>query len=334
MLDDTDNPDPSDPSATPFYQLAPDTILDAVESIGLLPTGSLLALNSFENRVYQLELDDGSFVIAKFYRPERWSDAAIVEEHTFTAALAEEEISVVAPLVIEGDTLFRHNQFRFAIMPRQGGHPPNLEDQGNLEVLARTIARMHMVGARSNFEHRPLINSKRLGHDSRTFLLENQFIPPDIEPAYASVTTDLLSIVDERLANANHIRLHGDSHMGNVLWRVDTPHFVDFDDCAMGPPIQDLWMLLSGERPEQLAQIGIILDAYHDFYDFDASTLSYVEALRSLRIMYHAAWIARRWEDPAFTQAFSWFGSARYWSEHLLSLREQQALLQEPPLIY
>ncbi|MEM7096724.1 MAG: serine/threonine protein kinase [Pseudomonadota bacterium] len=333
MADNTDHPSPAS-SATPFYELGPDTILDAVESVGMLPTGSLLALNSFENRVYQLELEDGSFVVVKFYRPQRWSDAAIIEEHTFTEALAEEEISVVAPMQINGDTLFHHKHFRFAVMPRQGGHPPNLEDKGNLEVLARTIARMHMVGARMNFEHRQKISSQRLGHESRTFLLEHQFIPPDIEPAYESVTADLLDAIDNRMTDIRSIRLHGDSHMGNVLWRTDTPHFVDFDDCAMGPPIQDLWMLLSGERTEQLSQIGTILDAYQDFYDFDPSTLSYVEALRSLRIMYHAAWIARRWEDPAFTQAFSWFGSARYWSEHVLSLREQQALLQEPPLIY
>lgn len=326
--------DPNASSDTPFYELSPDTILDAIESVGFEPTGSLLALNSFENRVYQLELEDGSFVVAKFYRPGRWRDAAILEEHQFTQELAEEEISVVAPLAIDGQTLFRHQEFRFSVSPRQGGHPPNLEDENNLEVLARTIARMHMVGGRSQFQHRVSISSQRLGHDGVAYLLEHQFIPPDIEPAYVSVTRDLLSHIDELFGDFTHIRTHGDCHMGNVLWRDNTPHFVDFDDCASGPPVQDLWMLLSGERSDQLRQLGVILDAYTEFYDFDTRTLRLIEALRSLRIIYHAAWIARRWQDPAFPAAFSWFDTPRYWSEHLLSLREQQALLNEPPLVY
>ena len=328
----------ADKSATPFYQLSPDSILDAVESVGLLPTGSLLALNSFENRVYQIELEDGSFIVAKFYRPGRWSDEAILEEHQFTAELAEEEISVIAPIEIDGVSLFHHGDFRFSIAPRQGGHPPNLEDESNLEVLARTIARMHAVGGRKKFSYRVSIDSQRLGHDSVNFLLENAFIPPDLEPAYTSITTDLLNRIDTMYqhhhAHQAVIRLHGDCHMGNVLWREDTPHFIDFDDCASGPAVQDLWMLLSGERHDQLQQLGIILDAYTEFYDFDTRTLGYIEALRTLRILYHAAWIARRWQDPAFPAAFSWFDNPRYWSDQVLSLREQQALLDDPPLVY
>jgi Ser/Thr protein kinase RdoA (MazF antagonist) len=319
---------------TPYANLSPELILEALESVGLHPNGGLLALNSYENRVYQAEMEDGGFVVTKFYRPHRWSDAAIREEHGFTFELSEAEISVVAPMLVDGESLFEHQSFRFAVYPRQGGHPPNLENVDDLEVLARTIGRMHALGSAAAFAHRPALTCKRLGNDSREYLLQHDFIPADIEPAYASVTEHLLQRIDPLLASLTAIRIHGDCHMGNVLWRDDTPHFVDFDDCVMGPPIQDLWMLLSGERAEQTQQLSLILDAYTTFYEFDASTLRAVEALRTLRIMHHAAWIARRWHDPAFPAAFPWFDSPRFWSDHLLELREQQALLDEPPLTY
>ncbi len=318
----------------PYADLSPETILDAMEEVGFAASGGLLALNSYENRVYQIELEDGDFVVAKFYRPDRWTDDAIREEHSFTAELKAEEISVVAPLARDGDTLFEHKGFRFAVFPRQGGHPPNLENETDLEVLARTIARLHAVGSRTNFDHRASLSTERLGHDSREFLLAGQFVPPDIEEAYSTVTTHLLERIDPLVADAPAVRIHGDCHMGNVLWRGDTPHFVDFDDCVMGPPVQDLWMLLSGERAEQTAQLALILDAYTTFTDFATATLRLVEPLRTLRIMHHAAWIARRWHDPAFPLAFPWFDSPRFWSDHLLELREQQALLDEPPLTY
>ncbi len=321
-------------TTTPYAGLHPDLILAAVESVGLNATGSLLALNSYENRVYQVELEDGSFVVAKFYRPQRWSRDAIIEEHQFTLELQAAEISVVAPIVIDGTSLFEYGQFQFSLSPRQGGHPPNLENEDDLEVLARTIARIHAVGAAAPFQHRPQLSAQRLGTDSRSFLLQENFIPPDIEEAYASVTEHLLQRISPMLEDMPMQRLHGDCHMGNVLWRSGTPHFVDFDDCQSGPPIQDLWMLLSGERAEQTAQLATILDAYNSFCDFSTATLAYIEALRTLRIMHHAAWIARRWQDPAFPPAFSWFDTPRYWSEHLLSLREQQAMLEEPPLSY
>ena len=321
-------------ATTPYDSLDPDAMLAAIESIGLLPTGGFLALNSYENRVYQIELDDGQFVVAKFYRPARWTAEAIREEHAFTRELLEADISVVAPIERDGETLFHHGDFDFAVFPRQGGHPPNLENEDDLEVLSRTIARMHAIGATRTFEHRVALTSQRLGHESRAHVLASGFVPPEQEEAYASTTAYLLEAVDPILDDLPSIRIHGDCHMGNVLWRGDTPHFVDFDDCVSGPPIQDLWMLLSGERFEQTAQLCTILDAYNDFYEFDVRTLAAIEALRTLRIMHHAAWIARRWDDPAFPQAFPWFASARYWSEHLLSLREQQAALQEPPLSY
>ncbi len=248
--------------------------------------------------------------------------------------LLDAEISVVAPVQRDGTTLFDYAGFSFAVFRRQGGHPPNLENLDDLEVLSRTIARMHVVGARGEFAHRPDLNTQRLGHNSRSYLLDNNFIPADVETAYASTTEHLLARIDGMLGDTRHIRIHGDCHMGNVLWRVDTPHFVDFDDCVSGPPIQDLWMLLSGDRADQTSQLSTILDAYTTFFDFDVTSLSSIEALRTLRIMHHAAWIARRWHDPAFPNAFPWFDTPRYWSEHLLELREQMALLDEPPLTY
>ncbi len=320
---------------TPYADLSPDAILDAVEAAGFRPSGGLLELNSYENRVFQLELEDGAFVVAKFYRPGRWSDAQIAEEHAFTAELADAEVPVVVPLERDGRTLFLHGGFRFAVYPRQGGHPPNIELDDNLRVLGRTIARIHAVGATRRFSHRPELSVQRLGTDSRSFLLDNGFLPPDVEAAYASITEHLLQRLDGvmgPLRRRQEGRIHGDCHLGNLLWRGDTPHFVDFDDCVNGPPVQDLWMLLSGEREERQGQLKTILDAYETFHHFEAATLAMIEPLRTLRIMHHAAWIARRWNDPAFPRAFPSFDTGRYWSEHVLTLREQLAALDEPPL--
>ncbi len=330
----------TDPAETPYADLSPEVILDALEHAGFAPTGGLLELNSYENRVYQLELEDGGFVVAKFYRPGRWSDAQIAEEHAFSLELAAGEVPVVTPLIRDGDSLFTHAGYRFAVYPRQGGHPPNIEIEDNLKVLSRTIARIHAIGATRRFTHRPDLSAARLGHDSRAFLLERQFLPPDMEDAYASITTHLLDRIDAVMdrAGGDHAgrihagRIHGDCHLGNLLWRGDTPHFVDFDDCVNGPPIQDLWMLLSGERDERQGQLKTIVEAYDTFHRFEAASLMLIEPLRTLRIMHHAAWIARRWHDPAFPRAFPTFDSPRYWSEHVLSLREQLAALDEPPL--
>jgi len=322
-------------SETPYDGLSPDRILDALESAGFEPTGGLLALNSYENRVYQIELESEDFVVAKFYRPDRWTDEAINEEHTFTLELFDHELPVVPPIVREGISLFEHEGFRFAVFPRQGGYPPNLENQDDVAVLARTLARIHTVGQTRKFEHRVTLSTQRLGRDSRTYLLEGNWLPPDVEEAYATLTEYLLDEIDRRLPeNARGQRIHGDCHMGNVLWRGDTPHFVDLDDCQTGPEIQDLWMLLSGEHHERQAQLNRLLDAYLPFHDLDLATLDFIEPLRTLRIMHHAAWLARRWSDPAFPVAFPWFDTQRYWSEHVLELREQQAALVEPPLQY
>lgn len=329
MQTEQDNLNPA-----PYEALTPDAVLDALESIGLEPTGGLTALNSYENRVYQVAMEDGSFVITKFYRPNRWTDEAILEEHAFTQGLFDAELSVVPPMSINGDSVFQHLNFRFAVFRRQGGHPPNLENEDDLEVLARSLARLHAFGTTQPFAHRVTLNTKRFGQSSRDFLLQNDFIPLEMEEAYRSITEQLLERITPLMADSPVTPIHGDCHMGNILWRDDTPHFVDFDDCMSGPPIQDLWMLLSGERPNQTLQLNLILDAYRDFHDFDVSTLNLIEPLRTLRIMHHAAWIARRWQDPAFPIAFPTFDSVSYWSNHVLALREQLAMLDEPPLVY
>lgn len=317
---------------TPFAGLTPDLILDAVDAAGFESTGSLLELNSYENRVYQVELADGTFVVPKFYRPGRWTDAQILEEHAFSAELKEAELPVVAPIERAGATLFQHAGFRYAVFPRQGGHAPNLEDPENLRVLARTLARMHALGGTRSFITRPTLTVERLGRASREFVLTHGFVPLELEQAYGSVSAHLLDRCDQLLEDLQTVRIHGDCHPGNLLWRGDGPHFVDFDDCMTGPPIQDLWMLLSGDRAEREAQLGIIVPAYETFADFDDTSLRMVEPLRTLRIMHHAGWIARRWDDPAFPRAFPGFDSVRYWSNHVLALREQQSALDEQPL--
>ncbi len=318
----------------PFENLGPETILAALESVGFEPNGSLLALNSYENRVYQAQTESLEFYVAKFYRPERWTYEAIEEEHDFSYELLDSDISVVAPIQIDGSTIFDFAGYHFAIFPRQGGHPPNLENKDDLEVLSRSIARIHAIGSKKPFKHREIFSMDRLGTRSREFILGSDFLPPELVEAYASTSHNLLSAIDPSLIESQQIRIHGDCHMGNVLWRNDISHFVDFDDCLNGPPIQDLWMLLSGERQDQLNQVNTILDAYNEFYDFNPSTLNIIEPLRTLRMIHHAAWIGKRWEDPAFPLAFPFFNSAKYWSDHILTLKEQESKLVEEPLYY
>jgi len=319
----------------PYAALSPDRVLDALEAHGWLPSGGLLELNSYENRVYQVELDGGGFVVTKFYRPARWSDAQIREEHGFTLELAEAELPVVAPLARDGETLFGHGGFRFAVFPRQGGRAPDLELGASMEVLARTLARLHSVGRQHPFEARARLTVERMGWESRQYLLDSGFVPAELEPAYAQVTENLLRTVAANWPDgASWRRIHGDCHLGNLLWRDDMPHFVDFDDCVTGPAVQDLWMLLSGSRDDQEAQLKRLLDAYQSFTTFDSASLALIEPLRTLRMLNQAAWIGRRWHDPAFPRAFPWFGETRFWSQHILELREQEAALSEPPLRY
>lgn len=323
-------------SATPYENLTPDTILAAVESAGRLSDGRLLALNSYENRVYQVGIEDSAPLIAKFYRPGRWSDAAILEEHAFSRELTDAEIPVVAPLAdAQGATLLHHAGYRFALFPRQGGRAPDLERPDQLEWLGRFIGRIHAVGAAGRFQNRPKIDIETLGRRPREFILHSGFLPPELVPRYREVTDLLLAGVTrsfERAGEFRHIRLHGDCHPGNLLWTDKGPHFVDLDDCATGPAVQDLWMLLAGSRADMQQQLGHVLDGYQQFADFNSAELWLMEALRALRMLHYAAWVARRWSDPAFPRAFPWFNAPRYWEEHIQSLREQLALLDEVPL--
>jgi Ser/Thr protein kinase RdoA (MazF antagonist) len=310
-------------------------VIDAVESAGYLSDARLLALNSYENRVYQVGIEDGTPLIAKFYRPERWSDAQRLEEHAFSLELQAAEISVVAPLVDSGGrTLHEFEGFRFALFQRRGGHPPELDNFDNLLVLGRTLGRIHAVGRAAKFKHRQQISVERMLAQSREFLLEG-FIPKSLVPAYSTLTSDLLQTVTAIYAEVkagDMIRVHGDCHVGNILWRDDTAHFVDLDDCCTAPALQDLWMFLSGERPYRELQLAELIEGYAEFCDFDPRQLRWLEALRTLRLAHYAAWLARRWNDPAFPRSFTWFNTERYWSDHILELREQMSALQEEPL--
>jgi Ser/Thr protein kinase RdoA (MazF antagonist) len=318
-----------------YDRLTPDVVIDAVESAGYLSDARLLALNSYENRVYQVGLEEDTPLVAKFYRPGRWSDQQILEEHAFAAELVAAEISVVAPLATaDGRTLHSFDGYRFALFPRRGGYPPELDNPDSLLVLGRTLGRIHAVGRAGKFRHRQSIDVERMLGQSRLFLLEG-FIPADLRPAYETLTADLLRRVEAVMAEVraeDQIRLHGDCHVGNILWRDDTAHFVDLDDCVTGPSMQDLWMFLSGERHERELQLAELLEGYGEFCDFDPRQLRWMEALRTLRIAHYAAWLARRWDDPAFPRSFTWFNTERYWADHILELREQLAALDEPPL--
>jgi Ser/Thr protein kinase RdoA (MazF antagonist) len=318
-----------------FSTLPPDCVLNALESVGFRSDGRLLALNSYENRVYQIGMDEGAPLVAKFYRPGRWTDAAILEEHAFVQELAEREIPVVPALVLDGITLHSFEGFRFAVFPKHGGRAPELEDPSTLEWMGRFLGRIHAIGALKPFRARPALDIASFGEQPRDYLLAHTFIPADLDAAYRSAVNQALEGVRHCFARAGEVhalRLHGDCHVGNVLWTDDGPHFVDFDDSRMGPAVQDLWMLLSGERAERVRQLADVLAGYEDFCDFDARELHLVEALRTLRLIHYAAWLAQRWEDPAFKQAFPWFNTQRYWQDRILELREQIALMDEPPL--
>jgi len=318
-----------------FHTLTPDCVLDALENIGVHGDGRLLALNSYENRVYQIGVEDAVPVVVKFYRPQRWSDAAILEEHAFVQELADQEIPVVPAMTLAGCSLHEFKGFRFAVFPRQGGRAPELDDPATRERIGRFIGRIHAVGASKSFLARPGIDIQSFGKEPLAFLLNNGFVPEDLLVAYRTVAEQALEGVRFCFDRAGHvpmIRLHGDCHAGNVLWTDAGPHFVDFDDSRMGPAVQDLWMLLSGERDNMARQLADILAGYEDFCEFDARQLHLLEALRTLRLIHYAAWLARRWDDPAFPLAFPWFNTQRYWQDRILELREQIALMDEPPL--
>ena len=323
-------------TASNFSDLTPDLILDAMESLSLRCDGRMLALNSYENRVYQIGIEDSSPLVVKFYRPDRWTDSAILEEHAFVSELVEREIPVVPALSINDKTLHSFGGFRFSVFAKHGGRAPELENRDTLEWMGRFLGRIHAVGALKPFAHRPTLNISSFGEEPYAYLLKHNFIPEDILAAYRSVVEQALEGVrhcyDRAGSTVKMLRLHGDCHAGNVLWTDDGPHFVDFDDSRMGPAVQDLWMLLSGDRTDMVKQLSDVLAGYEDFHDFDPRELHLIEALRTLRLIHYSAWLAQRWDDPAFKQAFPWFNTQRYWQDRILELREQIALMQEPPL--
>ncbi|MFL2840452.1 MAG: serine/threonine protein kinase [Pseudohongiellaceae bacterium] len=324
-------------SAHPFALLSPDMVIAAVESNGLVSDARILALNSYENRVYQVGIADSEPVIVKFYRPMRWITAQILEEHDFSLELAELEIPIVPPVKnTEGKTLLEFEGFRFAIFERKGGHPPEFDNLDNLLVMGRFLGRLHQAGAIHDFQTRNTLSIELFAEKSANFLLEQEFLPVDLSQAYESLVKDLIDrmyIISKDIAQPKLIRIHGDCHIGNVLWRDDTPHFVDLDDCMMGPAIQDLWMLLSGNREQRLQQLSELVNGYNEFYHFNPSELALIETFRTLRLMNYSAWLARRWDDPAFPKSFPWFNTENYWAGHILELREQLAALDEAPLV-
>ncbi|MDJ0709909.1 MAG: serine/threonine protein kinase [Woeseiaceae bacterium] len=325
----------NDAATLAFADLQPDDILAALSELGFACDGRFLALNSYENRVYQVGIEDGPPIVTKFYRPGRWSDAAILEEHAFAAALHAQEIPVVPAMEHDGASLHHCGHHRLAVYRCYGGRAPDLDDYELQKQLGRLVARIHLEGEISRFEHRPGIDIDSYGTDSVEYLLDHDFIPAENLDAYESIAELVLDGVEacfERAGGVREIRLHGDFHPGNVLVRGEQLHIVDLDDCRHGPSVQDLWMFLSGDRDEQTPQLEALLEGYTSFRPFDARELNLIEALRSLRIMHYAAWLARRWDDPAFKVAFPWFDSRRYWDEHILALREQVALMQETPL--
>jgi Ser/Thr protein kinase RdoA (MazF antagonist) len=324
----------------PYDGLTPDAVLDALEAVGVRGDGRLLALNSYENRVYQVNLEEGGYVVVKFYRPARWSDAQILEEHAFGLELAEREVPVVAPQVINGTTLHEWSGFRFAVYPRRGGRSPELEDEKVLEWIGRFLGRIHAVGSARRFTHRPALNPQTFGTEPRDWLLASGMVPGDLKDVWVSVVDLALQKVKDAFSEAETpaLRIHGDCHVGNILWteagnRADAgPHFVDLDDARMGPAVQDLWMLLAGDRATAQKQLKALLEGYEQFRPFERAELRLIEPLRTLRLVHYSYWLARRWGDPAFPAAFPWFGTQRYWQDRILELREQTSAMEEPSL--
>ena len=320
-----------------YANLSPDDVLNTVEQFGYQCDGRLLALNSYENRVYRVGLEDGASIIAKFYRPKRWTDQAILEEHQFTFELADLEIPVVCPLKIEGLSLLHTQQYRLALFENRGGRAPDLEDFDQLELMGRFMGRIHAVGKNTPFAHRPKLDIQTFGYDARDFVLKKNFIPKELVVVYETLTQQLLDeagLCYQRAGEVPLIRCHGDCHPSNILWTEQGPHIVDFDDARNAPAVQDLWMYLAGDRPDRTAGIDALLTGYTEFCDFDARQLHLIEALRTLRLIHYFGWLAKRWDDPAFKIAFPWFNTQQSWEQHILDLREQAALLHEEPLAW
>lgn len=326
----------TDSAPAPFDALDPDAVFSAAESIGLVPSGRLFALNSYENRVYQLGDEEGALWVLKFYRPARWSDAQIAEEHDFTFEMAAAELPVAAPLRRDGASLFEHRRLRFAAFPFLAGRAPELDDPATLTLLGRTLARMHSLGARARFRHRPALTLDRFGVRARAQVIKSGFVPETLTEQYARVSEQVIGRIRqsfEAFGPLPGVRIHGDCHAGNILWRATGPVFVDLDDCMAGPRIQDLWMFLAGDAANQQSTWAALMEGYELFGELDFTELTLVESLRSLRILHYASWIAHRWHDPAFPRAFPWFADARFWERHIGDLFEQLAAMDDPPIL-
>ncbi|AIY64493.1 serine/threonine protein kinase [Pseudoalteromonas piratica] len=319
-------------SAFDFSDLTPDRILDAIESIGVYPTSGLLALNSYENRVYQFVAEDSKRYVVKFYRPERWRTEQILEEHDFSFELLEGEVPVVAPIKRDNTSLFEYQGYRFALFPSVGGRTFEADNYDHLEVLGRFIGRLHNVSSTKPFTVRPTISSQEFLHDARTSLIDSNLITPSLETPFITVLDQVIALAGEKYQPNNVIRLHGDCHIGNILWTGNELTFVDLDDARQGPAVQDLWMMLSGDEQEQRIQMDTLLCAYDEFSSFDLKELHLIEPLRALRMINYMGWLAKRWKDLAFQRNFSWFASDKYWEQQILSLKEQLAALHEAPL--
>lgn len=323
-------------SEHPYANLTPDAVLSAVEELGFETDARIFPLNSYENRVYQVGISDGTFLIVKFYRPGRWTRDQILEEHSFLQELADLEIPVVPAMTFgQQESLLKYREFYVAVFRQFIGRPPELDSLDNLLIMGRYVGRIHAVGEQGKFEFRESLSVDRFCVQSREFLLGHDFIPPDLVPAYDTLSAELIEKIQQRFSSVedlHSLRIHGDCHPGNVLWRDDVPHFVDFDDAIVGPAIQDLWMMLSGDRDQRQAQLLELVEGYNEFHEFKVRELALIESLRTMRLMHYAAWLARRWNDPAFPMSFPWFNTQRYWSEHILELREQMAALDEPIL--
>jgi len=322
-----DNELPSvDASNHPYSALTPEVILQAVESLGLLADGRFYPLNSYENRVYQIWLESGEIVVAKFYRPGRWSREAILEEHAIAQEFVDQELPVVAPAVVNQQTLHDYQGFQLAIYPRQGGRAPAFDNNAHLEQLGRLVGRLHAIGARYRFEHRVSMSVQRFGWDNLTYLKDHDWVPAEMAHNFYQTVEQAVQLAaqqTENLFSQPGIRLHGDLHAGNILWTDAGPHLVDLDDCMQGPAVQDIWMFLSGEKDDVEKQTEIILNGYSQFHDFDYASLDAIESLRTLRMLNYTAWLARRWQDPAFPHHFPWFNTPNYWQEQLNQMREQ-----------
>jgi len=315
-----------------FTSLSPDLILDGLESTGLSVDSGLLPLNSYENRVYQFHDDDKNKFVTKFYRPQRWSEAELREEHDFAFELAEQELPLVAPIKIAGESLFSYKGYHFAIYPCRGGRIFEVDNLDQLEWMGRFLGRIHAVAAQKKFNHRPTFTKQEMLFQATDIIKQSEFVPSYLSTAFFTILEQVVEIAAEQYKPSNEIRLHGDCHAGNILWTDDGPHFVDLDDCRMGPAIQDLWMMLSGDRQQRLLQLDTMLMGYEEFYSFEPNQLILIESLRTMRVVNYMAWLCKRWQDPAFPHNFPWFNTDKYWEQQILMLKEQVSALQQPPL--